>query len=356
MSMLAPRRALVFRLGSIGDFVIAAPCFHLIRQVHAATEIALLTNLPAHDRIVPAEAVLRGTGLVDRYIHYPGGTRDFRHLRALKREIEIFAPDVLIYLTEPRGTLSIYRDYMFFRWCGIRHFVGLSPFGPQEWLMPVAGSDLQESESARLSRQIVAFGAVDFRARQAWDLNFSRTEKSEAAKCLDDCFPEQWHREHLLGFSVGTKQSINDWGDDNWRTVLDALRCFGFGIVLVGGGEDRQRSERLVADWPAPVLNLCGTISPRVSAAVLSQVRLFLCHDSGPMHLAAAVGTPCVAVFSRRNPPGKWFPAGTGHRVLYPTAHSGTIASINPYQVIAAAVDAIGEVMPRPAPTNLAAA
>ena len=40
-------------------------------------------------------------------------------------------------------------------------------------------------------------------------------------------------------------------------------------------------------------------------------------HDSGPTHLAAAVDTPCVAIFSSRNYLGEWFPQGTGHRVLY---------------------------------------
>jgi ADP-heptose:LPS heptosyltransferase len=35
------------------------------------------------------------------------------------------------------------------------------------------------------------------------------------------------------------------------------------------------------------------------------------------MHLAAAVGTRCVAIFAARNPPGQWFPLGAGHRVIY---------------------------------------
>jgi ADP-heptose:LPS heptosyltransferase len=35
------------------------------------------------------------------------------------------------------------------------------------------------------------------------------------------------------------------------------------------------------------------------------------------MHLASAVGTPCVAIFSARNLPGQWFPARRGHRVIY---------------------------------------
>jgi ADP-heptose:LPS heptosyltransferase len=57
-----------------------------------------------------------------------------------------------------------------------------------------------------------------------------------------------------------------------------------------------------------------------VSAAILAQARLFLGHDSGPMHLAAAAGAPVVAIFSARCRPGQWFPGGPRTTVLYPTA------------------------------------
>ena len=40
-------------------------------------------------------------------------------------------------------------------------------------------------------------------------------------------------------------------------------------------------------------------------------------HDSGPMHLAAAVGTPVMAIFSARARPGIWFPRGEGNRILH---------------------------------------
>ena len=44
-----------------------------------------------------------------------------------------------------------------------------------------------------------------------------------------------------------------------------------------------------------------------------AHARLFI----GPMHLAAAVGTPCVAIFAARNIPRQWFPYGAHHRILY---------------------------------------
>ena len=64
-------------------------------------------------------------------------------------------------------------------------------------------------------------------------------------------------------------------------------------------------------------MNLCGKLTPRESAACFARSKLFLGHDSGPMHLAAAVGTPCVAIFAARNLPRVWFPYGKQHRVIY---------------------------------------
>jgi ADP-heptose:LPS heptosyltransferase len=50
-------------------------------------------------------------------------------------------------------------------------------------------------------------------------------------------------------------------------------------------------------------------------AALMSQFDAVLCHDSGPMHVAAAVGTPVVALFSSQNAT-IWRPLGAGHTVL----------------------------------------
>jgi heptosyltransferase-3 len=49
---------------------------------------------------------------------------------------------------------------------------------------------------------------------------------------------------------------------------------------------------------------------------VLEMGAVFLGPDSGPMHLAACVGTPCVIAFSARGLPGVWFPAGGGHEIV----------------------------------------
>jgi heptosyltransferase III len=91
--------------------------------------------------------------------------------------------------------------------------------------------------------------------------------------------------------------------------------------VLCGAPEEWEVSDYVSKGWEAtaklPVLNLCGKLSPRESAAVLERAQLFIGHDSGPGHLAAAVRTPCVSVFGSHCLPGVWFPYGKRNRILY---------------------------------------
>ena len=88
-------------------------------------------------------------------------------------------------------------------------------------------------------------------------------------------------------------------------------------IVLVGGEQDRRRSEQVGAGClPDKWLNLCGDLSILETAALLERAAFYLGNDTGPMHVAAAVKTPCVAVFSMRAYPETWYPYGDTHEVI----------------------------------------
>jgi|SRR5579862_391378 len=342
------KRVLIFRQGSIGDFVISLPCLHSVRKTYPDADIALLTNHPVSSVAAPAVSVLEGAHLVDHYIPYKGGTRNIRELAKIKQAITAFAPQVLIYLAQPQGVLAAYRDYWFFRGCGIRNIIGLTVTrDSQSCRPPTPGGTLWESEASRLGRSL-DLGQIELERWENWDLNLSAAEIEEAARIVDDSMLHVKNGMRFFGLSIGTKQQINDWGDQNWLAVLKGLKATNLGIIFIGAKEERARSQKLADEWHGPTLNLCGQISPRVSAAVIKNMALFLCHDSGPMHLAASVGTRCVAVFSRRNPPGKWFPFGGNHRILYPTSVTDTIQSVRPDQVIAAATEILGAAVGEP--------
>src|ERR1035438_6502357 len=96
------RRVLIYRLGSLGDTVVALPCFHLIARTYPNAERRLLTNFPVHAKAPAAAAVLGDSGLVHGYMSYTVGTRKIGELLRLARDIRRFSPDVLVYLMPVR--------------------------------------------------------------------------------------------------------------------------------------------------------------------------------------------------------------------------------------------------------------
>jgi ADP-heptose:LPS heptosyltransferase len=318
------RRVLVYRLGSLGDTLIALPSFHLIARAFPRAERRLLTNLPIAAKAPPAAAVLENTGLIHGYMRYTTGTRSIRELLRLAVAIRHWKPDVLVYLTGARGLDAARRDAKFFRLAGVSRQVGvplttaaqLNLFGCEFSATPDA--DL-EPEASRLARNLRELGDAHLDDPASWDLHLTPGEHATAARAIG---PHALRRE-LLAVSVGTKVQSKDWGRDNWHELLTRhARAFpNRSLLLAGSREESEASDFAASDWivngGGPVINLCGRLTPRESAAAFARARLFIGHDSGPMHLAAAVGTPCVAVFAARNIPRQWFPYGPQHRILY---------------------------------------
>jgi ADP-heptose:LPS heptosyltransferase len=150
---------------------------------------------------------------------------------------------------------------------------------------------------------------------ESWDLGLTAAEKAVALSVLSS-----WDGRHrFIAASLGTKCSAKDWGEEKWTDLLARVSAHypDLGLLLVGAPDEEALSIRAANRWRGPVLNSCGRLSPRISAALMQHATAFVGHDSGPMHLAAAVEIPCVAVFSARNRPGEWFPAGDRHRVIY---------------------------------------
>jgi heptosyltransferase-3 len=311
-------RVLIYRLGSLGDTVVALPCFHQIARAFPNAERILLSNIPVHSKAPAAYAVLEGSGLVHGYLRYPVATRNVAELVALQREIRSFRPSVLVYLTPRRAAGDVLRDAAYFRLCGVPRTIGLplARDARANRMDPATGE--VEPEAARLARLMRDLGPIDLEDRANWDLRLTVEEHRRAATALE---PVQGRP--LLGLAIGTKMQAKDWGVENWQQVLDRLakELPDYGVVLLGAQEDAGVSDGASAAWQGRRVNLCGQMTPRESAAVLARTRAFLGPDSGPMHLAAAVGTPCVIVFAARSRPRLWFPWGRQHEVLYHRTH-----------------------------------
>lgn len=318
-----PQRILLYRLGSLGDTLVALPALHLVEERFPDADRRLLTNFPVSAKAPPAAAIVGETGLLHGYFRYTVGTRSPSELLALWWVLRRWRPDVLVYLAAARGVRSAERDRAFFRMCGISRQIGVpltEAMQENRWIEDAGAADggYFEPEGERLVRNLAELGSIDLNNPAAWDLHLTAAEHARAAEALQSAAGQA-----VIAVSVGTKVQAKDWGRENWRALLREVAALypGHALALLGAPEEAEASEFAAAGWRAasssPVLNLCGVLTPRESAAVLARAGVLLGHDSGPMHLAAAVQTPCVAVFAARNKPRVWFPYGRQHRVVY---------------------------------------
>lgn len=104
------------------------------------------------------------------------------------------------------------------------------------------------------------------------------------------------------------------WDDGKFAELCDRIRGeLGIGVVLTGG--ETAPLERIREKMQTPAVNLGGRTSLRELACLYRQAALVVTTDSGPMHLAAAMGTPVVALFGPTDP-ARTGPYGPGHRVI----------------------------------------
>jgi ADP-heptose:LPS heptosyltransferase len=307
------RRLLIYRLGSLGDTVVALPCLHLIERLFPDAERRLLTNFPVNSKAPAAAAVLGDSGLVHGYMRYTVGTRRVGELVRLAWQIRRFRPDLLVYLMPVRDASNLRRDRTFFRLAGVRRMVGL-PAEEEVTRRFDQATGLYEAEAVRLGRMIEELGSVRASDMANWSLRLSEAERQAASSALGDLKGRP-----LIVCGPGTKMQAKDWGQDNWRELLGRLhaRYPKHGLALVGAREDAAVSDYAAEGWTGAKVNLCGRLTPRETAAVLEGADVFLGPDSGPMHLAASVGVACVIAFSGHGLPGVWYPAGTQHEIIY---------------------------------------
>jgi ADP-heptose:LPS heptosyltransferase len=303
---VSEERVLAFRIGSLGDTCVTIPAIRLLRRALPDAEIRLLSNQPKRKGIPAPASVLTGSGLVDGFFEY-SGTPNI----AIWLELRRWRPAVLAYLMPPRTKVQLVRDWTFFRSVGVRRFLG--PLGRGG--AAVNRHLPEEPEAARLVRGLESIGKIDLMNAESWSLSLRDEERAAARRLL------AWGSAHpYLICSIGCKAQTQDWGIERWTSWSQRVsEPLGgrVGLVMVGGPYDKLPSATVISRWNGPALNLCGLLTPRETAASMEGSILFAGHDSGPMHLAASVGVPIVAVFSARSAPLTWFPAGGARNSIF---------------------------------------
>ena len=327
---MAQGNVLIFRIGSIGDTIVALPCFHLIARKFARMRRVLVTNISEVEKAAPVESVLGDGGLIDDVIYFPSARRRMRDIWELRSKLATTKSKTLIYIAD-RSRSAILRDTLFFRACGIGEIFGASLNRENLPRIDAATGEV-EPEAERLVRCLAALGPIDLNDPAMWDLRLSASEVRESDAALAPLGSRPF-----IAVNLGGKVLSKDWGDHNWRALFRLMSddYQELALLFVGSRDERERSSRISANWPGQSLNLCGRLSPRETAAAIRRARLFIGHDSGPMHLAAAVGVRCVCMFGDFNKPRAWHPYGAQHHIVH---NLNGVRAVQPSQIYAAIV------------------
>lgn len=106
------------------------------------------------------------------------------------------------------------------------------------------------------------------------------------------------------------------WPPDRFAALGDAFHERGFQVALVGSPEERPIGTEILQTAKRPMISLIGNTRLLELAALMTRCRLFVGNDAGPMHMAAAVGCPVVALFGPSNP-AVWAPRGKHVKTIH---------------------------------------
>lgn len=124
--------------------------------------------------------------------------------------------------------------------------------------------------------------------------------------------------ERVLLVHPGSRSPMRVWPAERFAAVIDfAQDELGAQVMLVGGPTDEPVLNEIRRHVRTHLLPLPGSLPIGRFASLAGISHAMLCHDSGPMHVAAAVGTPVVAIYGSQNPT-LFQPMGAGHTVLQP--------------------------------------
>ena len=119
-----------------------------------------------------------------------------------------------------------------------------------------------------------------------------------------------------VAMNVSARWPTKRWPAASFAEVADRLRQEGYGaVVMIGGPDERAEVAAVSGMMKTSAIDLAGATTVGLLPALLSKASLLITNDSGPMHVAAAVGTPVVALFGPTSA-ARTGPYGVGHDVL----------------------------------------
>jgi lipopolysaccharide heptosyltransferase II len=347
------QRVLAVRLDNLGDVLVTSPAIHAIKASLPQADVTLLASPVGAQvgRLHPdvADVMVHQAPWMDPWQTLPHDSEREQRLIAAVRERQFDA--AIIFTSFRQSPLpSAYLCYL----ADIPLRLAASIDGPGSLL--TTRHKHPEHMMHEVERGLDLVGAVGMGTR---DLDLALRVPDDARRQMRQRLAAWGTGRPLVVVHPGCSMPARTYPWEMYAEVADLLvERLGATVVLTGSREERDLARQIHRAMRREALAVAGDIDFPEFCALIEAADLTITNNTGPMHIAAAVKTPVVALFALTNPPEQWGPWRVPHRQLYhevpcrlcysrtcPTDHA-CLRLVSPDMVVAAASELLVETSP----------
>lgn len=304
--MVRPRRILLVRTDRIGELLLTTPAFGAVRESFPGAKITLVVK-SSSSPVVEGNPCVDSIVKLDPCSDLDSPAKRFRFIRFLRGSgfdtAIIFNPskffNVAVFLAGIPVRVGYDRKLGFLLTNAIEDKKYLCEKHEVEYNL-----DLAKAAGAGILSKKLCFPLAE-------------TDECAAAKILAQAGIAGGA---FVAVHPGTSNPEKLWPAERFARVCDkVIDEFGIKIVLAGGGEERSIAGEVKAKMRNTAVDLTGKLALKEFGALLKRSALLISCDSGPVHVASAVGTPVIALFGEARSGGsskRWGPYGEGGIVV----------------------------------------
>ena len=286
------RNGLLVRMPNhLGDAVMALPALRALRGiVPPACGLFVITPEPLRQLYAALDCVDGTVGFDDPHRWWKKEVREDIH--SLRMGAAVLFNNSL-------------RDAIMLRMAGVPRLYGAAKRGRS--IMMARGFRFPKRRSGELAAAHQAKRCLAIAEALGADVSAPAMPKLDLSKLMPQltgtlCALAR-HPLHLVLAAGAAYGAAKRWPEQNFRVVADFWLRHGGVVSVVGGNSERAVGDAVLAGLPSErCFNLCGKTDINALMSLLQNAALCVANDSGVMHLAAALGTPGVAVFGPTDP------------------------------------------------------
>jgi ADP-heptose:LPS heptosyltransferase len=296
-----PKKIAIYRFGSFGDSIITFPAIKAIRKYYPNAKIHIY-NKPESDNLIKMENLL-DENMYDKIITLKANSSIKELYYMIKKENY----DIWFELSSAGLSFSkALQKVVFLKLAGVKYVNGME-ITPNKFLSKYFKNNYNFiSERERLLKNISRIGINT----QKYSLDFPLKDMSENMENVKKCLlKDNIDKNKLIVLITKSKRDSTTWAQKNWIELSKKLLNKGYQLAFIGAPSDSGFINSIVNELNSNyVQSYAGDFTVMDSAALLKLSTLAISVDTGPMHLAYALGTKVISLFSARDYMEKWYP------------------------------------------------